>query len=263
MLWHGMCGYMSHVSVAVGKLVCFVSSSDEAVSPFLHNMSQHCVWERERVIAQCWGWSVEAHTIGLCWTVMKHHVFITGNTRLSFTQGTVWWIWRGRFFQELKRISMECVFSVLILVKLVSCCARCSVSSLPTVTAPSSPLSPPVSPTLSTSELPSAGKNGECTVCFDQEVDTVIYTCGHMCLCNDCGLKLKRQINACCPICRRPIKDVIKTYRPWSSRSWDSQVLWQGPPTSQGTDLPGCHLLRLWVLPPIGEITHPRMLLCL
>ncbi|KAG9271857.1 E3 ubiquitin-protein ligase NEURL1B isoform X1, partial [Astyanax mexicanus] len=55
---------------------------------------------------------------------------------------------------------------------------------------------------------------GECTVCFDQEVDTVIYTCGHLCLCNDCGLKLKRQINACCPICRRPIKDVIKTYRP-------------------------------------------------
>ncbi|XP_041725805.2 E3 ubiquitin-protein ligase NEURL1B isoform X2 [Coregonus clupeaformis] len=81
------------------------------------------------------------------------------------------------------------------------------------VTASSSPLSPPVSPPLSAPELP-GGKNGECTVCFDQEVDTVIYTCGHMCLCNDCGLKLKRQVNACCPICRRPIKDVIKTYRP-------------------------------------------------
>ncbi|XP_061757963.1 E3 ubiquitin-protein ligase NEURL1B isoform X1 [Nerophis ophidion] len=79
------------------------------------------------------------------------------------------------------------------------------------VTAPSSPLSPPVSPS---SELPPSDKNGECTICFDQEVDTVIYTCGHMCLCNDCGLKLKRQINPCCPICRRPIKDVIKTYRP-------------------------------------------------
>ncbi|XP_062332021.1 E3 ubiquitin-protein ligase NEURL1B isoform X2 [Osmerus eperlanus] len=89
-----------------------------------------------------------------------------------------------------------------------------SASESSLVTAPSSPLSPPVSPTLSAPELPPAGKNGECTVCFDQEVDTVIYTCGHMCLCNDCGLKLKRQINACCPICRRPIKDVIKTYRP-------------------------------------------------
>lgn len=89
-----------------------------------------------------------------------------------------------------------------------------SASESSLVTAPSSPLSPPVSPSLSAPELPSSGKNGECTVCFDQEVDTVIYTCGHMCLCNDCGLKLKRQINACCPICRRPIKDVIKTYRP-------------------------------------------------
>uniref|UniRef100_A0A3Q1GFP3 E3 ubiquitin-protein ligase NEURL1B n=1 Tax=Acanthochromis polyacanthus TaxID=80966 RepID=A0A3Q1GFP3_9TELE len=89
-----------------------------------------------------------------------------------------------------------------------------SASESSLVTAPSSPLSPPTSPSLTASEPPPAGKNGECTICFDQEVDTVIYTCGHMCLCNDCGLKLKRQINACCPICRRPIKDVIKTYRP-------------------------------------------------
>uniref|UniRef100_A0A1A8II99 E3 ubiquitin-protein ligase NEURL1B n=3 Tax=Nothobranchius kuhntae TaxID=321403 RepID=A0A1A8II99_NOTKU len=89
-----------------------------------------------------------------------------------------------------------------------------SASESSLVTAPSSPLSPPTSQSLPVSELPPAGKNGECTICFDQEVDTVIYTCGHMCLCNDCGLRLKRQINACCPICRRPIKDVIKTYRP-------------------------------------------------
>lgn len=92
-----------------------------------------------------------------------------------------------------------------------------SASESSLVTAPSSPLSPPVSPTLPSNETPSGGggsKGSECTVCFDQEVDTVIYTCGHMCLCYECGLKLKKQINACCPICRRPIKDVIKTYRP-------------------------------------------------
>ncbi|KAF4105251.1 hypothetical protein G5714_014582 [Onychostoma macrolepis] len=89
-----------------------------------------------------------------------------------------------------------------------------SASESSLVTAPSSPLSPPVSPTFSASDAALSSKSSECTVCFDQEVDTVIYTCGHMCLCNDCGLRLKRQINACCPICRRPIKDVIKTYRP-------------------------------------------------
>uniref|UniRef100_A0A8D2P6P7 E3 ubiquitin-protein ligase NEURL1B n=1 Tax=Zosterops lateralis melanops TaxID=1220523 RepID=A0A8D2P6P7_ZOSLA len=86
-------------------------------------------------------------------------------------------------------------------------------SSSFSVTAPSSPLSPPISPVFSPPE-PSSSKNGECTVCFDSEVDTVIYTCGHMCLCNTCGLKLKKQLNACCPICRRVIKDVIKIYRP-------------------------------------------------
>ncbi|XP_026864457.2 E3 ubiquitin-protein ligase NEURL1B isoform X2 [Electrophorus electricus] len=89
-----------------------------------------------------------------------------------------------------------------------------SASESSLVTAPSSPLSLPVSPSLSFPEVPISNKSSECTVCFDQEVDTVIYTCGHMCLCNDCGLKLKKQKNTCCPICRRPIKDVIKTYRP-------------------------------------------------
>lgn len=85
--------------------------------------------------------------------------------------------------------------------------------SLSAVTAPSSPLSPPVSPAFSPPEL-AGSKNSECAVCFDGEVDTVIYTCGHMCLCHGCGLRLKRQARACCPICRRPIKDVIKIYRP-------------------------------------------------
>ncbi|XP_066129387.1 E3 ubiquitin-protein ligase NEURL1B isoform X2 [Saccopteryx bilineata] len=88
-----------------------------------------------------------------------------------------------------------------------------SASESSLVTAPSSPLSPPVSPVFPPPE-PAGSKNGECTVCFDGEVDTVIYTCGHMCLCHSCGLRLKRQARACCPICRRPIKDVIKIYRP-------------------------------------------------
>uniref|UniRef100_A0A8C6W9X8 RING-type E3 ubiquitin transferase n=1 Tax=Nannospalax galili TaxID=1026970 RepID=A0A8C6W9X8_NANGA len=88
-----------------------------------------------------------------------------------------------------------------------------SASESSLVTAPSSPLSPPTSPAFSAPE-PTGSRNGECTVCFDSEVDTVIYTCGHMCLCHGCGLRLRRQARACCPICRRPIKDVIKIYRP-------------------------------------------------
>ncbi|XP_072293427.1 E3 ubiquitin-protein ligase NEURL1-like [Eucyclogobius newberryi] len=81
--------------------------------------------------------------------------------------------------------------------------------SSPTGTTPCSPFSsraesPP---------FPSNTWSDECTICYENVVDTVLYACGHMCLCYTCGLKLKKMSNACCPICRRTIKDIIKTYR--------------------------------------------------
>ncbi|KAJ3614898.1 hypothetical protein NHX12_018467 [Muraenolepis orangiensis] len=77
-------------------------------------------------------------------------------------------------------------------------------------TSPNSPVALPKSPIFP------AGKGpwpDECSICYENTVDTVIYACGHMCLCYPCGLKLKKMSNACCPICRRQIKDIIKTYR--------------------------------------------------
>ena len=53
----------------------------------------------------------------------------------------------------------------------------------------------------------------ECSVCFENAVDCVLYTCGHMCLCYDCAVDIKSNQNALCPICRQEIKDIIKTYR--------------------------------------------------
>ncbi|KAM9700119.1 E3 ubiquitin-protein ligase NEURL1-like, partial [Menidia menidia] len=77
-------------------------------------------------------------------------------------------------------------------------------------TTPGSPVSLPRSPT-----FPSGGGPwpDECSICYENAVDTVIYACGHMCLCSACGGRLKKMANACCPICRRQIKDIIKTYR--------------------------------------------------
>uniref|UniRef100_A0A8C1HFP0 E3 ubiquitin-protein ligase NEURL1 n=1 Tax=Cyprinus carpio carpio TaxID=630221 RepID=A0A8C1HFP0_CYPCA len=77
-------------------------------------------------------------------------------------------------------------------------------------TTPNSPVSLPKSPT-----FPSASGSwpDECSICYENTVDTVIYACGHMCLCYTCGLRLKKMANASCPICRRAIKDIIKTYR--------------------------------------------------
>uniref|UniRef100_A0A8C3ATM2 E3 ubiquitin-protein ligase NEURL1 n=1 Tax=Cyclopterus lumpus TaxID=8103 RepID=A0A8C3ATM2_CYCLU len=78
-------------------------------------------------------------------------------------------------------------------------------------TTPSSPFSShPESPTFPSY---SGSWSDECTICYENVVDTVLYACGHMCLCYTCGLKLKKMANACCPICRRTIKDIIKTYR--------------------------------------------------
>uniref|UniRef100_A0A3Q2NR01 E3 ubiquitin-protein ligase NEURL1 n=1 Tax=Fundulus heteroclitus TaxID=8078 RepID=A0A3Q2NR01_FUNHE len=83
--------------------------------------------------------------------------------------------------------------------------------SLNSSTTPSSPFSShPQSPTFPSC---SSSWSDECTICYENMVDTVLYACGHMCLCYACGLKLKKMANACCPICRRTIKDIIKTYR--------------------------------------------------
>ncbi|XP_035257043.1 E3 ubiquitin-protein ligase NEURL1-like isoform X1 [Anguilla anguilla] len=75
---------------------------------------------------------------------------------------------------------------------------------------PSSPTGLPESST-----FPSApgSWSDECTICYENAVDAVIYSCGHMCLCYTCGLKLKGMPRPCCPICRRAVKDIIKTYR--------------------------------------------------
>ncbi|XP_065071416.1 uncharacterized protein LOC135696069 [Rhopilema esculentum] len=53
---------------------------------------------------------------------------------------------------------------------------------------------------------------GSCVICLDNQVDTVLYQCGHMCVCNMCGLQLKMDGHRC-PMCRAPIRDVIKAYK--------------------------------------------------
>jgi len=54
-------------------------------------------------------------------------------------------------------------------------------------------------------------ERGKCIICVDQAVDTVFYQCGHMCTCHSCAIHLKVGSKAC-PMCRAPIRDVIKTY---------------------------------------------------
>ena len=74
------------------------------------------------------------------------------------------------------------------------------------------------SSTLSSSTLgDSGGANGtfhECIVCYEKPVDSVLYMCGHMCMCYECALQQWRgRGGGQCPICRAAIRDVIRPYR--------------------------------------------------
>lgn len=64
------------------------------------------------------------------------------------------------------------------------------------------------------SKLPKNNQNSECTVCFDNPINSVLYRCGHMCMCHPCAMKHWYGINgSACPICRAPIVDVIRTFK--------------------------------------------------
>jgi protein neuralized len=62
----------------------------------------------------------------------------------------------------------------------------------------------------------SAGSNfqasNDCVICYESDVDCVLYSCGHMCMCFTCAVQ---QFNSSgeCPLCRATIRDVIRTYR--------------------------------------------------
>ncbi|XP_071828378.1 uncharacterized protein [Apostichopus japonicus] len=55
-------------------------------------------------------------------------------------------------------------------------------------------------------------EEGHCIICLDKSIDSVLYQCGHMCVCLTCGLRLK-DIGSHCPMCRAPIRDVIRAYK--------------------------------------------------
>lgn len=60
-----------------------------------------------------------------------------------------------------------------------------------------------------------SGGGVDCTICYENPIDSVLYMCGHMCMCYDCAMKHWRGgINGgACPLCRAPIRDVIRTYK--------------------------------------------------
>ena len=52
----------------------------------------------------------------------------------------------------------------------------------------------------------------ECVICYESDVDCVLYSCGHMCMCYQCATQ-QWSASGECPLCRATIRDVIRTYR--------------------------------------------------
>lgn len=61
---------------------------------------------------------------------------------------------------------------------------------------------------------PAYPQPSECTICYENAIDSVLYTCGHMCMCYECAVQQWRGIGGGhCPLCRAVIQDVIRTYK--------------------------------------------------
>ncbi|KAG8221979.1 hypothetical protein J437_LFUL003359 [Ladona fulva] len=58
------------------------------------------------------------------------------------------------------------------------------------------------------------GTGSECSICYERPIDSVLYMCGHMCMCYECALQQWRgKGGGHCPLCRAVIRDVIRTYK--------------------------------------------------
>ena len=55
------------------------------------------------------------------------------------------------------------------------------------------------------------GKFGTCAVCYESEVSTLLYSCGHLCCCSRCAYELHRR-RAGCPIFRAPVRDIVQAF---------------------------------------------------
>jgi hypothetical protein len=52
---------------------------------------------------------------------------------------------------------------------------------------------------------------GRCVVCLEAATECVVVRCGHMCMCQACGLEIKTK-RMPCPVCRAPVTDIMRVF---------------------------------------------------
>jgi hypothetical protein len=53
----------------------------------------------------------------------------------------------------------------------------------------------------------------ECKICMDEPYNTVLIPCGHMAICFTCAQKILSKGNKECPICKRQVEQIVKTFK--------------------------------------------------
>ncbi|KAK6638973.1 hypothetical protein RUM43_007243 [Polyplax serrata] len=76
------------------------------------------------------------------------------------------------------------------------------------------PISSGSYPTVDSNIQWNEGTSSECSICYERSIDSVLYMCGHMCMCYECAVQQWRgKGGGHCPLCRAVIRDVIRTYK--------------------------------------------------
>ncbi|EZA60334.1 RNA-binding protein MEX3A [Ooceraea biroi] len=87
-----------------------------------------------------------------------------------------------------------------------------SIWSFPSVPLPSRPSPPATASPASPTDSLLGGVRRDCVVCGDKEVTAALVPCGHNHFCMDCGNRVCESSDPSCPICSRPVLQVLRIF---------------------------------------------------